>query len=289
MVLVKSKGGKLNPNALERMVEIEPLTGLRAKNALLRLDFLLSFMSDKHNDLLIMFVNQLRERFKMFNLKNLVDESMVGKYYEELPMLKKYVDLSISTLDYHIHLLGAEDANKWNNGKIEVPQKNYFRSFLLPTYMIIEVLIDTMGRDRAIEFFKFYLTSYIQSRRPEENNFVDMETVYQKAINPSNPESEWVIIRGLLSKAKYFYRNGNCMWIDALEDLHDSEIKYLTCCYGDYEGARSHYHEAVILTMEHTIAQSDPYCSRVLHDTRMDYDLRHPKKEFWDKLDENDI
>ncbi|MCG3224149.1 MAG: hypothetical protein H7647_06760 [Candidatus Heimdallarchaeota archaeon] len=36
--------------------------------------------------------------------------------------------------------------------------------------------------------------------------------------------------------------------------------------------------------MEHTLMEGDPYCSRVLHDTRIDYDLRHPPKEFWDNF-----
>ena len=31
--------------------------------------------------------------------------------------------------------------------------------------------------------------------------------------------------------------------------------------------------------------EGDPYCSRVLHDTRVDYDLRHPQKEFWDNFE----
>ncbi len=36
--------------------------------------------------------------------------------------------------------------------------------------------------------------------------------------------------------------------------------------------------------MEHTIAQGDPYCSRVIHDTRVDWNLAHPPKEFWDNM-----
>jgi hypothetical protein len=39
------------------------------------------------------------------------------------------------------------------------------------------------------------------------------------------------------------------------------------------------------LTMEHTIAQGDQYCSRVLHDTRVDWNLKHPPKEFWDNIE----
>ncbi|GAH04656.1 unnamed protein product, partial [marine sediment metagenome] len=55
------------------------------------------------------------------------------------------------------------------------------------------------------------------------------------------------------------------------------------CCYGDYEKFKN-YHDSIILTMEHTIAQGDPYCSRVLHDTRVDWDLHHPPKSFWDSM-----
>ena len=67
-------------------------------------------------------------------------------------------------------------------------------------------------------------------------------------------------------------------------EIKDKELMYLVCCYGDYQSAQRHYDQHIILTMEHTIAQGDPYCSRMLHDTRQDWDLRHPESEFWDKL-----
>jgi hypothetical protein len=35
----------------------------------------------------------------------------------------------------------------------------------------------------------------------------------------------------------------------------------------------------------HKIAKGDKYCSRVLHDTRIDWNLMHPQKEFWDEMD----
>jgi len=31
--------------------------------------------------------------------------------------------------------------------------------------------------------------------------------------------------------------------------------------------------------------EGDSYCSRVLHDTQIDYILRHPTKEFWDNFE----
>ncbi len=88
---------------------------------------------------------------------------------------------------------------------------------------------------------------------------------------------------GLINEGKYFYRNNNCTWIEAMKELPDSELKYYTCCYGDYQSVKVH-NKNFILTMEHTIAQGDPYCSRVIHDTRVDWNLAHPPKEFWDNM-----
>jgi hypothetical protein len=114
---------------------------------------------------------------------------------------------------------------------------------------------------------------------------VNLETLFaerQAAVDENNP-SEWVIVHGMIADGKYAFRNDNCFWVGSLDDLSDSEIKYYICCYGDYESARNN-HESIVLTMEHTIAKGNPYCSRVMHDTRVDYDLRHPPKEFWDNM-----
>ena len=103
------------------------------------------------------------------------------------------------------------------------------------------------------------------------------------AAEPQAEPSTWVMVRGMLQPGKYAYKNENCLWVEALADLPDAEIKYLICCYGDYASVKLH-NKNFILTMEHTIAQGDPYCSRVIHDPRVDWDLRHPPKEFWDEF-----
>ncbi|MBE0527038.1 MAG: L-2-amino-thiazoline-4-carboxylic acid hydrolase, partial [Candidatus Thorarchaeota archaeon] len=140
--------------------------------------------------------------------------------------------------------------------------------------------------EEAISLWKRFFTQYtIDDRIPPETPFIDLETLFAKrmaAVDEDNP-SDWVLIRGMIADGKYAYRNDNCFWVESLEDLPDSEIKYYVCCYGDYEGARD-YHENIVLTMEHTIAQGDPYCSRVMHDTCVDFDLRHPPKKFWDNM-----
>jgi hypothetical protein len=98
-------------------------------------------------------------------------------------------------------------------------------------------------------------------------------------------QSDWEIVHAMIADGKYALRNDNCVFLTAIgDDLPDTELKYYVCCYGDYENFKIH-HDSVILTMEHTIAQGDPYCSRVMHDTRVDWDLRHPPKSFWDSME----
>jgi hypothetical protein len=90
----------------------------------------------------------------------------------------------------------------------------------------------------------------------------------------------------MLEDGKYAFKNKNCpTCADAMVDLPDVELKYLAACYGDYGAFRANTSDHIILTMEHTIIEGDPYCSRVLHDTRIDYKLRHPPKEFWDNFE----
>ena len=110
-----------------------------------------------------------------------------------------------------------------------------------------------------------------------------MKTLFENAIKPKEVPSDWVTIRGMIGEGKYAFRNENCILMEASVDLPDSELKYYIGCYGDYEKFKN-YNDSIILTMEHTIAQGDPYCSRVLHDTRIDWDLRHPPKSFWDSM-----
>jgi hypothetical protein len=142
-----------------------------------------------------------------------------------------------------------------------------------------------LGRNVAIKLYKRYTSYfYTQLGKPEKHNYVNLQQLYEKVSKQTSPPSDWVIVRGLMDNGKYFYLNENCLWVEALPDIKDKELMYLICCYGDYQNAQRYYNPHVILTMEHTIAQGNPYCSRVLHDTQEDWDLRHPEKAFWDKL-----
>jgi hypothetical protein len=156
------------------------------------------------------------------------------------------------------------------------------KALLYPNYYNLKVLIETLGREEAIKIWKQYITCYIIDNGPEDSPPVSAEELLEGR-SSRNMDSEWVVVHGIIADGKYAYKNENCPWVNAMKELSDSEIKYYVCCYGDYQHATTR-NKNLVLTMEHTIAEGDPYCSRVLHDTLVDWMLEHPPKEFWDEF-----
>lgn len=282
----KTTIGKLNPDALNKTIEIKPLERAE-KEILKRLNYLLGYIEDKNPKIFENFVRNLTNQYQAIIQNDFISERKfeLTALFSERKYLEMYPELTKLALNFYLQTLQFTEKSNWVKDKVKIKQGDSLRAFLLPRYYNLLSLIKAQGREEAINLYKQYITQYLIDRIPEtENTFVDLTTMFEKRTQPTDEPSEWVIVCGLLNEGKYFYRNDNCLWVDALTDFPDSEIKYYICCYGDYEGARSHYHSSIILTMEHTIAQGDKYCSRVLHDTRFDYDLRHPDKDFWDNL-----
>ena len=278
--------GEFKENVLEKKVEINP-SEMTPRFVLNRLDYLIGFISEKSPGDLDQFTKRLEEKYRKLAKSDRLSkyDLNLGELLVDKTNLSNHQSLVEAALNYYIQVLNLPDGSKWDE-TVEVVNRNYHQAFLHPRYYNLLTLIDTLGRDEAISLWKRFFTHYlIDTRKPREKPFVDLETLLEErmaAVDEDNP-SDWVAIRGMIADGKYAFRNDNCLWVDSLDDLPDSEVKYYVCCYGDYEGAKNQ-HESIIMTMEHTIAQGDSYCSRVLHDTRVDYDLRHPPKEFWDNM-----
>ncbi|MHA1125209.1 MAG: L-2-amino-thiazoline-4-carboxylic acid hydrolase [Candidatus Heimdallarchaeota archaeon] len=289
------KLGKLNPNALERIREIQPVEcALKIANnvrnnfaCLKRLDYLLGFIDKNHRELLSGYVENLQKKFQQLLKEDLprVSDSDLTTILEETHHLKNYPKLAESTLKFNLQLLKISENSNWLTGNVKVKEENYILSYLVPSYYYLQVLTEIMGREEAFSLFKRYLSQFLDDQKQfSKITFTTLEVMFEQ-IKKSLPNTmEWVIVCGLLSKGKYVYRNDNCLWIDALKDFPDKDIKYHICCYGDYQIANTYSNGHTILTMEHTIAQGDQYCSRVRHDTRIDWNLEHPEKEVFDNL-----
>ena len=287
--------GEFNPNALEKKVEIQPFeTALHVANnkrnnfaCLKRLDYLLEFIGTNHPEILLKFVENLTKKFQDEIQEDLLvdKKSILAKTSKETKILSKYPRLIENTLNFSFQLLNIANNVNWMKDTVKVKQGDYFRSYLIPTYYYLLVLAETIGKDEGIKLFKRYISQFLRSQKTEQDlSFTTLEDSFKRSKNSVQYPSDWVMVIGLLSKAKYVFRNDNCLWIDALTDLLDKEIKYAICCYGDYQNAYTYSNENTVLTMEHTIAQGDPYCSRAKHDIRFDWNLEHPTKEFFDSM-----
>ncbi|MGY5881314.1 MAG: L-2-amino-thiazoline-4-carboxylic acid hydrolase [Candidatus Thorarchaeota archaeon] len=278
--------GEFKENVLDGTVDINPKEQA-SQFVLTRLNYLLGFLRERSPDNIDAFTKNLEKRYQKLTKTDYIKENSVdlSELVTDFENLADYTSLMNAAMNYYFQVLDFAAESKWDED-IVVVNRNYHQAFLHPRYYNLLTLIETVGREEAISLWKRFFTEFvIYDRVPREKPFVDLETFLAErtaAVDEDNP-SDWVVVRGMIADGKYAFRNDNCFWVESLDDLPDSEIKYYVCCYGDYEGARDH-HESIVLTMEHTIAQGDPYCSRVMHDTRVDYDLRHPPKEFWDEM-----
>jgi len=274
--------GEFNPSVLEQLTEIQPFdTALHIANnssnnfaCLKRLDYLLEFIDTNHQEILQKYIvnltNKLQDQIKEDLLGD--KKSILVKTSKETKLLSKYPRLLENALNFSFQLLDLSNKINWMKDTIKVKQGNYFRSYLIPSYYYILVLTETIGREEGIKLFKRYISQFLKSLKTTlDSSFTNLKDIFERRKKAVHNPSDWVIVIGLLSEAKYVFRNDNCLWIDVLEDLPDSELKYCS-------------NENTVLTMEHTIAQGDPYCSRVKHDIRYDWNLEHPPKEFFDSM-----
>ncbi|MHA2153522.1 MAG: hypothetical protein ACXAAQ_16245, partial [Candidatus Thorarchaeota archaeon] len=234
--------GKLKENALEKKVEINP-DEMLPEFVMNRLDYLIGLISEKSPDNTDQFVDTLEGKYR-----ELLKSDYLSKYdidlrkitvdKDNLSYLQSLVD---AALNYYIQVLDLPNGSMWDE-TVKVVNRNYHQAFLHPRYYNLLSLIEILGREEAIGLWKRFFTQFIiDNRKPREKPFVDLETFLEgkiTAIDEENP-SDWQVVCGMIADGKYAYRNDNCLWVDSLDDLPDSEIKYYVCCYGDYEGAKN--------------------------------------------------
>lgn len=277
------KTGKYREDTMERLVEIDSLEELQ--NRFKRMDYFLGFVRKGIPDVFPQYVSNLIAKY----LTLLDDDRMKANpphldyIVSDNPHIKEHLELAKVVLNYILQILQLPAEGRL--GKTKVVNRAYFQSWSHHNYNNLVVLIETIGREEAISLYKRFVTHYsMENRDPNRGTIDHLEHLFAKRTEPKEVPSDWETVHAMIGDGKYAFRNDNCVFLTAIgDDLSDTELKYYVCCYGDYEKFRD-YHDSIILTMEHTIAQGNSYCSRVLHDTRVDWDLRHPPKSFWDSM-----
>ncbi len=254
-----------------------------------KLDYFIGYVSKEKSEVMNDYVENLTKKYQGLVEKDFWENAtgVIEEIFAEYENLNQFPDLNKASLNYLFHLLQFKDKDEWDNAEAEISMRALIETWVFPAYYYLEALTETIDRKEAVKLFKQYITNYYIDRpSPDREESFSLEKMLTKRLSGDTTSSEWVMVHTMLEEGKYAFKNKTCpTCVDAMIKLPDTELKYLACCYGDYEKFRSYYSDHIILTMEHTLMQGEPYCSRVLHDTRVNYDLRHPPKEFWDNFE----
>ncbi len=279
--------GTFKENPLEKIIAIKLLEKIE-EVLLSKLDYNVGFIAKEKSEVITDYVKNLTEKYKGLVEKDFSRNSSAEfeNILSKFQNLIQYSDLNKASLNYYLHLLQIKEKNEWETKEVEISMKALIQAWIYPSYYLLQALAETIGRKEAVKLFKRYVTHYyMDNPSPDRDEFFSLEKMVENRLSGDTTSSEWVLVHTMLEEGRYDFKNKNCpTCVDATIELPDVEFKYLVCCYGDYEKFRAYYSDHIILTMEHTLMEGDPYCSRVLHDTRIDYDLQHPPKEFWDNF-----
>ncbi|NHJ31566.1 MAG: hypothetical protein FK732_01770 [Asgard group archaeon] len=285
------KYGKKIPDLLDKKVEFQPID-FALKSLFKRLNYLLGLIKEKEPGSIEDYAKSLQLKLESLTKEDIITKKDINidELLSNFINLKKYRELAKSSLNYFLQLLQLSEKDDLVNKEVKVHNKNYLRSFLIPKYFNLQVLADTIGREEAFQLYKFYVTKFINDNVSPNRKIFDTMEAFKEHFEKDKKEVTvgWY---GLLSKVKdgkFFFRKDNCPWAEVIMDLPDKEIKYLICCYGDFQAAVTRSNDCFVLTMKHTVVEGDPYCDCIYHDTSVNWDLTHPPKEFWDNLEPTD-
>lgn len=278
--------GKYDIKDLNNLQELQPLEFAK-KTVLKRLNYLIGFIKKEKPEILQNFVAKLNIKFAKFLNESFVDENDIKAIdiSKDFIHLKVYPDLIYNCLNYYLQLLKIDLTRDWSKDKFKVPNKNYIQSFLYHRYYNALVLTEILERNQAVQLFKDYINAYVKSIAPERSKYETLEEFRSARIPKEGdpPNIGWEIVHGKIKNGKFPQRKDTCMWDDAIKELPDIELKYLAACFGDFQSYNNN-NPNFILTMSHTIVEGYPYCDCVVHDIRINEDLTHPPKEFFNNM-----
>ncbi len=282
------KYGKNLPKVLELEDKI-PSVELALKSQLKRLNYLLSIVNEKKPNSYLDYVNNLKSKFKSLVKKDYLSSRNydVNDLLTDFNNLRNFPDLVRYYINYMIQILQISETTELSNEEIKITKRIYLQTLLVPRYYNALVLTETLDREKAIQLYKYYVTRFVVDNQSPNRRIFDSLEAFQEFFEKDKEEIT-IGVYGFLSdviNGKFFFRKDNCLYADAIADLPDKIVKYLVCCYVDFQAAVARSNGNFILTMKHTIIEGDHFCDCIIHDTNIDWNLDHPSKEFWDKIE----
>lgn len=169
------------------------------------------------------------------------------------------------------------------SGTLTINSKAYLRTFLVKAYYFAKSLELLMPKAEAVQYYQKLVDERTRKDGADakvENvaEYLFKNTKMKGAFDGAFNYSECEPGPGRLAKAIK-----KCKWCEVLKEVNDPDYAYAIACHYDFEATKAE-NPAFALTRSGTLMHGKPYCDFLWHDTRIDQDLSHPPKEFWDAL-----
>jgi hypothetical protein len=266
------------------MREKQPLEQAH-RSPLRRLNYLLNYINDHKPEILEGFIEQLTSNYDMLVASPTIEEDITS-LLTDYDHLQKHPNLALKMLNYYLHEFQIPADKDWKKDTLQIPQRNELRAFLGPKYNNVLALTQVLDREKAILLYNDnQYAFYDDVAAPTiDERFETLEEMLSTWWNHAEESPGWTgLVSTKVENGKIYFRKDNCFWDVALDEMSDPELKNSVCCHCDFKGVTLR-NENFVLTMPHTIAAGNKYCTGIIHDTRINDDLSHPSEEFFDKL-----
>lgn len=207
-------------------------------------------------------------------------DDTVFTFIKSLPRLENDAELGVALAKKVIDLLEIEGTSGPETERT-VDAKHYLRGYLFMDYYLAKSLESVMSKNMAIKYFQSMNDAHTRTM-----TFPKMKKVSEMVFdgNPTGAfKNAFNMTEFILDEGRSGCRADKCKWAEVMKELNDPDYAYAVACHYDFEAVRMR-NSAFVLTRTGTLAQGKPYCDFFWHDTRVNKDLTHPPKEFWDKL-----
>ena len=269
-------------------IETEPQEFIE-HNLLKDLHNLLGFIKKTKPDILKDFI----EIFSGKLTSQLKKGSSVNNTTRFLELIKQYAnlveyqDLTKLSLSFFFEKFGISENQFWENKSELFPAKNFHSSANGFYFNQLTTLIDILGKDNAISFYKNHLLKFINTYDTNQKNIYNsLDELRERHIR--------FISKGTLGRIRLFsnVENGrlikickNCEKIEHLDETirKEKDLLYTIACWVHIPLAEM-WNDNFVLTLNDCIAKGDSFCTYVYHDKRINKELKYPTKSFLDNM-----
>lgn len=238
------------------------------------------------------YIESLTSKMKTNTKKKdkIIIELKFQEYIKPFENLIENQELIKMSFNFFLEQLGITEDKIWEmRSESFTPNQMHQSANGFYNYQL-KTLIEILGKDEAIDYYKKIILNYIHTYDTNQMNIYDsLEELRESTIR--------FLEKGTLGRVRLIseVEDGrlieickNCEKVDFLDKSlrEDGDLLFAICCDVHIPLAKM-WNENFVLTMDYTISRGYPYCTNVYHDRRLVDKIEQPPKEFYDEIISN--